>query len=103
MLCKTPDGKLTRGAVGVGTATGVQFPDTCPTNTKVVGSLHSHPKEGGGSILPSAQDMREAGRIGMPNLCIINNDTSACYRVKGVGAAQVHIRMPSLAQVLRIR
>lgn len=88
MLCRFPDGLLTRGPIGVGTATSVQFPDTCPAGTKVVGSMHTHPKEGGGSILPSTQDIREAQRVGMPAVCIVNNDTSACYRVRGVQAAQ---------------
>ena len=88
MLCRTSAGQLTRGAMGVGTSTGVQFPDKCPAGSKIVGSIHSHPKEGGGSILPSAQDMKEARRIGMPNLCIINNETTACYKVRGVKAAQ---------------
>jgi len=88
MLCRMGDGRLTRGPIGVGTATSVQFPDTCPGGSKVVGSIHTHPREGGGSILPSAQDMREAKRIGMPNLCIVNNDKTACYKVRGVAAAQ---------------
>ena len=98
MLCRRPDGALTRGPIGVGTATGVQFPDQCGAGEKVVGSFHSHPKEGGGSILPSSQDMREAARIKMPALCIVNNQKVACYAVKGVQAAQVPL---SLAQALR--
>lgn len=100
MLCRMGNGQLTRGPIGVGTATGVQFPDKCPAGTKVAGSVHTHPKEGGGSILPSTQDMREAKRIGMPALCIVNNDRSACYRVKGVEAAQVPAPR-RLADVLR--
>lgn len=84
MLCKTPAGKLTRGPLGVGTATGVQFPDQCPAGTKNFGSFHSHPKSGGGSPLPSRQDMREAKRVPMPNLCIITSEKTACYTVKGV-------------------
>lgn len=88
MLCRLPDGRLTRGPIGVGTATNVQFPDQCGPGQKVVGSLHSHPKEGGGSILPSRQDMAEALRLKMEVLCIVNNETNQCYRVKGVQAAQ---------------
>lgn len=88
MLCKLPDGRLTRGALGVGNATSVQFPETCPPGSKVIGSFHSHPKSGGGSPLPSAQDMREAARVGMPNLCIITSEKSSCYGVRGVNAAQ---------------
>ena len=84
MLCRTPQGQLTRGPIGVGTATGVQFPENCPPGATVVGSFHSHPKSGGGSPLPSAQDMREAGRIGMPNLCIITSEKTSCYQVQGV-------------------
>lgn len=99
MLCRGPDGRLTRGAIGVGTATGVQFPDVCPPNTKVAGSVHTHPKEGGGSILPSGQDMSEAKRIGMPAICIVNNEKTACYRVKGVQAAQ----LPVVPAALSIR
>jgi len=82
-LCLTKDGTLTRGPVGVGDATSVQFPDSCPTG-KFFASIHSHPKEGGGSILPSAQDMREAGRLQMAYLGIINNEKMSFYRVKGV-------------------
>ena len=88
MLCRMDNGALTRGAIGVGTATGVQFSDVCPPGSKIAGSFHTHPKEGGGSILPSTQDIREAKRIGMPNLCIANNETTACYAVKGVAQAQ---------------
>ena len=88
MLCRMDDGRLTRGPVGVGNAVGVQFPDTCPSGSKVAGSVHTHPKEGGGSILPSTQDIREAKRIGMPTLCIVNNDETQCYSVRGVAAAQ---------------
>ena len=85
MLCADKAGNLGRGPIGVGTATGVQFADTCPPRYPIiVGSAHSHPKEGGGSILPSAQDMREAKRLKMPNLCIINNVKSQCYGVRGV-------------------
>ncbi|MDP2661296.1 MAG: DUF4329 domain-containing protein [Dehalococcoidia bacterium] len=84
MLCKTPAGQLTRGAIGVGTATSVQFPETCPPGASVVGSFHAHPKSGGGSPLPSAQDMREAKRVGMPNLCIITSEKTSCYQVRGV-------------------
>lgn len=89
MLCKMPDGRLTRGPIGVGSATSVQFPDTCPAGSKIIGSFHSHPKSGGGSSLPSTQDMREAGRIGMPNLCVITSEKTSCYAVKGVKAAQI--------------
>lgn len=99
MLCRMTDGRLTRGPIGVGTATGVQFPDTCPPNTKVAGSFHTHPKSGGGSILPSAQDMREAKRVGMPYLCIINEQQTACYAVEGVKAAQVrplHLKLTGI-------
>ena len=99
MLCRLPDGRLTRGPVGVGTATSVQFPDQCPTGTKVVGSIHTHPKEGGGSILPSKQDMSEAKRLSMPVLCIANNDRTACYNVRGVAAQQGPITR--LVQLLR--
>lgn len=91
-LFVTPNGVLTRGPVGVGDATSVQFPDTCatcPPGSKLVATIHSHPKEGGGSILPSAQDIREAGRLKMPYLCIINNEKIGCNAVKGVSAAQV--------------
>ena len=91
MLCRLPTGQLTRGPIGVGSATGVQFPDHCPAGTSVVGSAHTHPKEGGGSILPSAQDMREAKRIGMPALCIINNEKAACYNVRGVQARALQL------------
>ena len=84
MLCRLPTGALTRGPIGVGTATGVQFPDNCPSGSQIVGSFHTHPKEGGGSILPSTQDMREAKRIKMPNLCITNNIKTACYKVRGL-------------------
>ena len=84
MLCKTPSGQLTRGPIGVGTSTGVQFPDTCPPGTSIAGSFHSHPRSGGGSILPSTQDMREAGRIGMPTLCIVTSEKTQCYAVRGV-------------------
>jgi hypothetical protein len=91
MLCRMNDGRLTRGPIGVGTATGVQFPDTCPPGSKVAGSFHTHPSSGGGSILPSSQDMREAKRIGMPHLCIANESKTACYKVKGVQAAQTLI------------
>ena len=93
MLCRLQNGQLTRGAIGVGTATGVQFPETCPPGSKVAGSVHTHPKSGGGSILPSAQDMREAKRIGMPHLCIVNEAKTACYEVKGVKAAQASRRV----------
>lgn len=88
MLCRLADGRLTRGPIGVGTATAVQFPDTCPAGSKVVGSFHTHPKEGGGSILPSRQDMSEAKRLSMPALCIANNATTKCYTVRGVQAQQ---------------
>lgn len=84
MVCRAPDGQLVRGPLGVGTATSVQFPETCPAGTTVEGSFHTHPREGGGSILPSRQDIREAKRVGMPNLCIINNTKAKCYAVKGV-------------------
>ena len=84
MLCKLPNGALPMGAIGVGNATGVQFPDICPSGSKVVGSVHTHPSSGGGSILPSTQDMREARRIGMPNLCILNERNTQCYKVRGV-------------------
>lgn len=86
MLCRTPQGQLTRGPIGVGTSAGVQFSEHCPVNTEVVGSLHSHPKSGGGSPLPSIQDMKEAGRIGMPNLCIVTSEKTSCYKVLGVKA-----------------
>ena len=99
MLCRLADGRLTRGPVGVGTATAVQFPDTCPAGSTVAGSFHTHPKEGGGSILPSHQDMREAKRLGMPVLCIANNDRTACYNVRGVVAHQGPITR--LVQLLR--
>lgn len=89
MLCRSPNGALTRGPVGVGTATAVQFSDQCPAGTTVAGSVHSHPQEGGGSILPSGQDMGESGRLNMPALCIVNNTKVACYGVKGVAGAQV--------------
>ena len=79
-LCKTPDGRLSRGAIGVGTTTGVQFPETCPTGMSFAGTVHSHPNSGGGSILPSAQDIREASRLKMPALCIINNTETQCYK-----------------------
>lgn len=88
MLCRLADGRLTRGPIGVGNATSVQFPDTCPPGSKLVGSFHSHPKSGGGSPLPSRQDMREAGRIGMPSLCIVTSEKTSCYRTQGVKAAQ---------------
>ena len=88
MLCRLADGRLTRGPVGVGTATSVQFPDTCPAGSKITGSFHTHPKEGGGSILPSHQDMSEAQRLKMPILCIANGERTACYNVRGVKAAQ---------------
>lgn len=88
MLCRLPNGALTRGAIGVGTPTNVQFPDVCPAGTTVAGSIHTHPSSGGGSILPSSQDMREAKRIGMPHLCIANEAKTACYKVRGVQAAQ---------------
>ena len=97
MLCRMPDGRLTRGPIGVGTSTGVQFPDVCPAGTKIAGSFHSHPKSGGGSPLPSSQDMREAKRVGMPNLCIITSEKTACYGVKGVQAQQ----RPTIASLLR--
>jgi len=87
MLCRLPGGALTRGAIGVGSATGVQFPDTCPAPSKVAGSFHTHPSSGGGSILPSAQDMREAKRVKMPVLCIANERQTQCYGVRGVQAA----------------
>lgn len=99
MLCRLPDGRLTRGPLGVGTATSVQFPDQCPSGTKVAGSFHTHPKEGGGSILPSRQDMSEAKRLSMPVLCIANNDKTVCYNVRGVTAQQGPITR--LAQLLR--
>lgn len=99
MLCRLADGRLTRGPLGVGTATSVQFPDQCPHGTKVVGSFHTHPKEGGGSILPSRQDMSEAKRLSMPVLCIANNDKTACYNVRGVAAQQGPITR--LVQLLR--
>ena len=88
MLCRLADGRLTRGPLGVGTATSVQFPDACPAGSKIAGSFHTHPKEGGGSILPSRQDMSEAQRLKMPVLCIANNDRTACYTVRGVAAQQ---------------
>ena len=88
MLCRLADGRLTRGPLGVGTATSVQFPDTCPAGSKVVGSEHTHPQEGGGSILPSRQDISEAKRLNMPVLCITNNVKTACYNVRGVAAQQ---------------
>lgn len=95
MLCRLADGRLTRGPVGVGTATSVQFPETCPPGSKIVGSVHSHPKSGGGSPLPSAQDMREAARVGMPNLCIVTSEKTSCYAVKGVKAAQTAMLLRS--------
>lgn len=90
MLCRLPDGRLTRGPLGVGTATSVQFSDVCPAGSKVAGSWHTHPKEGGGSILPSHQDIKEALRLRMPVLCISNNDKTACYSVRGVTAQQCY-------------
>ena len=102
MLYRLADGRLTRGPIGVGTATAVQFPDTCnscPPGSKMVGSFHTHPKEGGGSILPSQQDMKEAARLKMSVLCIANNDRTACYNVRGVKAQQGPITR--LVQLLR--
>ena len=96
LLCKLPDGRLTRGAIGVGTATSVQFPETCPAGSQIAGSFHSHPKSGGGSHLPSAQDMREAGRIGMPALCIVTSEKTSCYKVQGVKAAQTALLLRSV-------
>jgi len=84
MLCKTADGKLSRGPIGVGNATGVQFPETCPPGMQVIGSIHTHPKSGGGSILPSQQDISEAGRIGMQVLCIVTEGKTQCYAVRGL-------------------
>ena len=102
MLCRLGDGRLTRGPIGVGTATSVQFPDMCPPGSKIAGSFHSHPKSGGGSPLPSAQDMREAGRIGMPALCILTSEKTSCYNVAGVKAAQVALRNVSLLRNMRL-
>lgn len=99
MLCRLSDGRLTRGPIGVGTATSVQFSDQCPSGSKVVGSFHTHPKEGGGSILPSAQDMKEAARLKMPALCIANGERTSCYNVRGVSAQQGSITR--LVQLLR--
>ena len=99
MLCRLADGRLSRGPIGVGTATAVQFSDQCPSGSTVVGSIHTHPKEGGGSILPSRQDMSEAKRLGMPVLCIANNDRTACYNVRGVAHQQGPIT--KLVQLLR--
>ena len=97
MLCRLSDGRLTRGPLGVGTATAVQFPDACPSGTKVVGSFHTHPKEGGGSIRPSQQDMKEAQRRKMPALCIANGEKTACYAVRGVAAQQPCYNGPGVA------
>lgn len=83
MLCKMPDGKLVRGPLGVGTATSVQFPETCPAGAERWGPWHTHPKEGGGSILPSRQDIRETARLNAKGLCITNNDRTQCYLAKG--------------------
>ena len=102
MLCRMGDGRLTRGPVGVGTATGVQFPETCPPGSKIEGSFHSHPKSGGGSPLPSAQDMREAGRIGMPNLCVLTSEKTSCYEVQGQArAAQIPMTLSQAIRRLR--
>lgn len=101
MLCKTQSGQLTRGPIGVGTSTSVQFSDFCPAGSKIVGSLHTHPKSGGGSPLPSAQDMREAARIGMPVICITTSEKHSCYNVQGVKAAQTALRNVSLLRNMR--
>ena len=103
MLCRLQDGRLTRGAIGVGTPTSVQFSDVCPPGSKVVGSWHSHPSSGGGSILPSTQDIREAERIKMPYLCILNEQKTACYKVDGVKAAQGPGPLTTLAMLLQGR
>ena len=105
MLCRLNTGALTRGPIGVGTATNVQFPDTCPPGSVVEGSWHTHPKSGGGSILPSAQDMREAKRLSMKSLCISNEDKTACYAVRGVPGVHAQQRPPvsiSFARLARL-
>lgn len=102
MLCRLSDGRLTRGPIGVGTATSVQFVDVCPPGSTIAGSFHSHPKSGGGSPLPSAQDMREAARIKMPNLCIVTSEKTSCYKVAGVKAAQTALRNVSLLRSMRL-
>lgn len=82
-LCRLPTGQLTRGPAGLGTATGVQFSDRCPAGSRLLALVHSHPKSGGGSPLPSRQDLREQARTKAPLQCIITTEKSSCYRPKG--------------------
>ena len=80
---RNAQGQLVRGPIGVGTPTNVQFTEKLPPGIKLETLTHSHPKSGGGSILPSRQDMSEAARIGVPALCIVTEERAQCYAVKG--------------------
>lgn len=82
MLCRFPNGALTRGAIGIGTPTSVTYSDKCPSGTVAVATGHSHPKSGGGSPQPSAQDLRETKRLGVPAICIYTEEKASCYAVK---------------------
>lgn len=69
-----------------GQATGkdefsVTLPISCPRG-KPIGTWHSHPAAGGGSLLPSAQDISEIKRLGLQFLCVSVKRETKCYRVK---------------------
>lgn len=52
---------------------------SCPEGGKPIGTHHTHP---GGKAEPSAQDLAEMRRVGLPTLCISADFVTKCFAVK---------------------
>lgn len=77
LVCKTPGGRLVPGPVVVGTATSVPFPTQCPAGANPVAVAHTHPPDN--TIRPSAHDLQETAKHGLPHVCVIFRGQVACY------------------------
>ena len=51
----------------------------CPPGSTPIGTWHSHP---GGTTKPSGKDIAEMQRMGLENLCISDDQTTKCFKVK---------------------
>ena len=77
LACQDGAGKLHRGPVIEGSSGKVPFPTRCPTGTKPVAAVHTHPPDDG--LEPSDQDLAETRRRGLDLVCVAFKDRFRCY------------------------
>ena len=84
-LCRRPTGEVVAGPVALGDAMSVRISLRCPADSTFYGLLHTHPRlpNGQGGIAKlSAQDIRDARRVGAEVACVATESNLNCFKIK---------------------